>query len=139
MLFDIVCYACFFLLRKLFEATAIGRSLIAETKNSDRKIAETKGMCYFVPITTDECENPSLDQTASISCRMVPIHPRLPCHTRIYDGTLSTQCTDASSLPYVYIADHHYDILFNNWQVNNWQVRITAICQHQQLWCFLLR
>ena len=65
----------FFLLRKLFETTAIGRSLIAETKNSDRKIAETKGMCYFVPITTDKCENPSLGPTASISCHMVTIHP----------------------------------------------------------------
>ena len=54
--------------------------------------------------------------------------PRLPCPTRIYDGTLTTQCTNASSLPYVYIADHHYDILFNNWQVNNWQVPIIQIC-----------
>ena len=105
-----------FLLRKLFGATAIGRSLIAETKNSDRKIAETKGICYFVPITTDKCETPSLGPTASISCRMVTIHPGYHApHEFMMVLLPHTAPMPAGCHMYTYPTITM--ILFNNWQL----------------------
>ena len=105
-----------FFLETLAGATAIGRSLIAETKNSDRKIAETKGMCYLVPITTDKRNNSLLGQTASISCHMVTIHPgyHVPHEFMMvllpHNARMPAAC---------HMYTYNYDVLFNNWQVSN--------------------